>query len=451
MITITKGLDLPIAGRPEQAIDAGQPVTRVAVVGPDYHGMKPTMHVNEGDSVETGQLLFEDKKTEGVRFTSPGRGKVVAVNRGAKRAFQSVVVELDEAEGEGVDFGAMTDLGSTTNEAVREKMQAAGLWAALRTRPFSKTPAVDGACRSIFVQAVDTNPLAADPNVVIAERQAEFAAGLNALTKLTEGPVWLCKAGHADGRTETLPGEDIPGVKTEAFAGPHPAGLPGTHIHKLDPVGPGRTVWTIGYQDVIAVGHLFLTGKLFTERVVALAGPQVKNPRLVRTRFGASLEELCDGELEEGENRIVSGSVLCGRTAGGPLGFLGRFHNQISVLEEGTKREFLGWQKPGGDKFSVKNLFVGSFAKRRFDFTTDRNGSTRAMVPIGAYEQVLPLDMEPTFLLRSLITRDTDSAQALGCLELDEEDVGLLTYVCPGKYEYGGILRDNLETIEREG
>ena len=456
MITISKGLDLPISGRPEQVIDAARTVRHVALVGPDYHGMKPTMRVNEGDRVETGQVLFSDKKTEGVEFVSPASGTVTEVNRGAKRAFQSVVVELDETQGEGRDFGAHGDLSTLNGEIVREKLLASGLWSALRTRPYSKTPAIDTWPRSIFVQAIDTNPLAPDPTVVIAERQAEFAAGLQVLTNLTEGPVFLCKAGNASGRGETLPGEDVPGVRTEAFSGPHPAGLPGTHIHMLDPVGPGRTVWTIGYQDVIAYGHLMLTGRLLTERVVSLAGPKVRNPRLVRTRLGASLAELVEGELEEGTNRVVSGSVLSGRTAAGPLGYLGRFVNQITVLEEGTHREFLGWQRPGPDKFSIKRLFVGSVtgagpSGRRFDMTTDRMGSTRAMVPVGSYEAVLPLDMEPTFLLRSLITRDTDTAQALGALELDEEDLGLCTYVCPGKYEYGGILRDNLETIEREG
>lgn len=445
MITLNKGLDLPISGIPDQTIDAAPSVKRVALVGADYVGMKPTMEVEVGDQVKLGQTLFTDKKTDGVKFASPGCGTVVEVNRGAKRAFQSVVVELSGDEQ--VTFASYSDLAAVTREQVVSNLVDSGLWTALRTRPFSRTPAIDSAPRSIFVQAIDTNPLAADPNLVIAEKQAEFRSGLVILKKLTEGPVFLCKAPG-----EALPGEDVDGVQTEAFSGPHPAGLPGTHIHFLDPVGPGRTVWTIGYQDVIAIGHLFATGQLSVDRVVSLGGPQVTNPRLLRTCLGASIGDLTDGQLDAGDNRIVSGSVLTGRAVSGPFAYIGRFHNQVSVLEEGRKREFLGWQKPGAEKFSVKRVFLGALnSGRRFDMTTDRNGSLRAMVPVGSYERVVPLDVEPTFLLRSLIIGDTDQAQALGCLELDEEDVALCTYVCPGKYEYGSILRNNLTEIEREG
>lgn len=445
MITLKQGLDLPISGVPDQSIDPAPPVSKVAIVAADYIGMKPTMEVAVGDRVKLGQTLFTDKKTAGVKFASPGAGTVTEVNRGDKRAFQSVVVELDGDDE--VAFASYSDLAAVTGEQVRENLIDSGLWTAFRTRPFSRTPAIDSTPRSIFVQAIDTNPLAADPNIVIAERQAEFQAGLVVLKKLTEGPVFLCKKPG-----ELLPGEDVEGVRTEAFEGPHPAGLPGTHIHYLDPVGPSRTVWTINYQDVIAVGHLFTTGKLLVERVVSIGGPQVTNPRLIRTRLGASIDDLTAGQLEDGENRVVSGSVLSGRAVSGPFAYLGRFHNQISVVEEGTKREFLGWQKPGADKFSVKKLFLGALnSGRRFDMTTDRNGSLRAMVPVGSYERVMPLDVEPTFLLRSLIIDDTDQAQALGALELDEEDVALCTYVCPGKYEYASILRRNLTNIEREG
>jgi Na+-transporting NADH:ubiquinone oxidoreductase subunit A len=228
--------------------------------------------------------------------------------------------------------------------------------------------------------------------------------------------------------------------------------LPGTHIHFLDPVGPEKTVWHINYQDVIAVGKLFATGRLSSERVIALAGPQVERPRLIRTLLGACLSELVAGELKDGENRVISGSVLAGRTTAGPFDFLGRYHVQVSVLGEGREREFLGWQKPGFDKFSIKNVYVAKlFPGKLFDFTTSTEGSDRAMVPISAYEKIMPLDIVPVFLLRALIVGDSDQAQLLGCLELDEDDLGLCTFVCPGKYEYGTILRNNLEKIEMEG
>ena len=443
-IAIKKGLDLPIAGAPVQVIEDGPAIGKVAVLGPDSIDLRPTMAVSEGDSVKKGQLLFEDKRTPGVRYTAPASGKVIGVHRGAKRALLSVVIEVAGDEEERFEQHTRTAPDQLSRQQVRETLAASGLWVALRTRPYSKVPAPASAPHSIFVTAMDTNPLAADPQVVLRDHEDDFVRGLTILGKLTDGPVYVCKA----------PGASIPadGVHAVEFAGPHPSGLPGTHIHFLDPVGAAKTVWYIGYQDVVACGKLFATGSLWTECVVALGGPQVEQPRLLRTRQGACLSELTAGQLKPGENRVIAGSVLAGRVASGPLDFLGRYHAQVSVLAEGREREFLGWQKPGVDKFSLKNVFASKMLpKRFFDFTTSTEGSDRAMVPIGSYEQVMPLDILATLLLRALIVEDTDRAQALGCLELDEEDLGLCTFACPGKYDYGPILRQNLARIEREG
>lgn len=445
MIRIKRGLDLPMVGAPERQIDAAQAVHSVAVIGFDYNGMKPTMQVQEGDRVKLGQVLFSDKKTPGVNFTAPGAGVVKAINRGERRVFQSVVIELDGDEQETFAQYSTEQLGSLTDEQVRENLQQSGLWTALRTRPYSKIPAVDSTPRSIFVTAIDTNPLAADPAVVIAEYAEAFEQGLQVLSTLAK--VFLCKA---DG--VTLAGEAVNNVQVESFSGPHPAGLPGTHIHFLDPVSEGRTVWQIGYQDVIAVGKLFTSGQLWVERIVALSGPSVKKPRLLKTRLGANLSELTAGELSEGENRLVSGSVLGGRTARGTCDFLGRYHVQVSCLAEGRERELFHYLRAGVNKHSVMNIFISKLsAGKKFAFNTSSNGSPRAMVPLGNYETVMPLDILPTQLLRALIVGDTEVAQKLGCLELDEEDLALCTYVCAGKYEYGPILRDNLTRIEQEG
>jgi Na+-transporting NADH:ubiquinone oxidoreductase subunit A len=443
-IKIKKGLDLPITGAPAQEIEDGPAVGHVAVLGPDYIGMRPTMAVNEGDQVKKGQLLFEDKKTAGVLYTAPVSGKVVAVNRGDKRVLLSVVIEAAGDDEIRFDEHINTAPDQLSRDQIRETLVTAGLWPALRTRPYSKVPEPESLPHSIFVTAMDTNPLAADPQVVLRGLEEDFTRGLTMLRKLTEGSVYVCKA----------PGASIPdgGADAVEFAGPHPAGLPGTHIHFLDAVGAAKVVWYIGYQDVVAFGKLFATGSLWTERVVALGGPQVERPRLLRTTLGASLEGLTMGQLKEGENRVISGSVLSGRADAGPLNFLGRYHTQVSVLVEGREREFLGWQKPGFDKFSVKNVFASKLKPNQlFDFTTSTEGSDRAMVPIGSYEKVMPMDIIPTFLLRALIVEDTERAQALGCLELDEEDLGLCSFVCPGKYEYGPMLRQNLARIEREG
>ncbi|WP_337264130.1 MULTISPECIES: Na(+)-translocating NADH-quinone reductase subunit A [unclassified Serratia (in: enterobacteria)] len=449
MIRIRKGLDLPISGIPSQVIEDGPVITRVALFGQDYVGMRPSMLVEEGDRVKKGQALFEDKKNPGVFFTAPASGRVAAIHRGERRVLQAVVIEIENGGDEQVEFAYYqpADLPALEREQVESDLLASGLWAALRTRPFSKAPRPGSVPRAIFVSAMDTQPLAADPQVIIAEQQAAFNAGLTVLTRLTEGKVHVCHA--AGSRMVEQSGAQI---SYSEFAGPHPAGLVGTHIHFLEPVSLKKTVWHIGYQDVIAIGTLFTSGKLDTRRIVALAGPQVEQPILLRTRLGASLDELTAGRLKAGENRVISGSVLSGTRASGPSAWLGRFHNQVSVLLEGREKELFGWIAPAPDKFSITRTTLGHFLKNKlFAFSTTTNGGERAMVPIGNYERVMPLDILPTHLLRDLLSGDTDSAQALGCLELDEEDLALCTFVCPGKYEYGPVLRDVLTKIEQEG
>lgn len=457
MIRIKQGLDLPLAGAPQQMIHPARPIRSVALLGVDYHGLKPGIKVQVGDKVQRGQVLFTDKNHPAIQFTAPAGGVVSAINRGAQRVFQSLVIDVD-TDSDAVQFGNWNEkeLLQLDADLIRKQLLASGLWTALRTRPFSKIPAPDSKPHSIFVTAIDTHPLAADPAVVISEKAAAFRNGLVVLGKLTNGHLYVCKSEQASMPVESVLAQTIPGVvKTSviSFAGPHPAGLAGTHIHHLDSVGSGKkTVWSIGYQDVIAMGELFTTGFLPCERVIALAGPQVEKPRLLRTQLGASLDELCAGELLPGDNRVISGSVLGGRRSYGPYAYLGRYHQQISVLKEGREREFMGWLSPGVNKHSVLGIYLSKLLpKKLLPMTTTTNGSERAMVPVGSYEQVLPLDMLATPLLRYLIVGDTDNAQKLGCLELDEEDLALCTYVCPGKYEYGPILRENLTLIEKEG
>ena len=446
MIKIRRGLDLPIAGKPEQVVHDGPMVSQVAVVGSDYPGMKPTMAVREGDRVKLGQLLFTDKKTAGVRFTAPASGVVVAINRGERRVFQSLVIDIDGDEAESFTRYSADQLTSLERSLVVDNLVNSGQWVALRTRPYAKVPAPETSPSSIFVTAMDTNPLAADPALIIAQRGDDFANGLKVLTRLTDGPVHLCTAAGA-----AVTGDTVEGVESHQFAGPHPAGLAGTHVHFIDPVSAEKTVWTIGYQEVIAIGALFTSGTVDTSRVVALGGPQVNQPRLLKTRLGANLNQLVIGELKNDENRVISGAVLSGRKAAGEFAFLGRYHNQVSVIREGRERPFLHYLRAGVNNHSALPIYISSLSKKLFNMTTSTNGSERAMVPVGGYEDVTALDILPVQLLRALIVGDTEMAQKLGCLELDEDDVGLYTYVCVGKYEYGPILRDNLTTIEKEG
>jgi Na+-transporting NADH:ubiquinone oxidoreductase subunit A len=296
---------------------------------------------------------------------------------------------------------------------------------------------------------MDTEPLAASPEVVIRERREDFELGLRLISKLTDETTYLCVAAGS----ELAQGCDATLVSVEEFQGPHPAGTPGLHIHLLAPVSRGRTVWTLGYQDAIAIGALFATGRLFVERVISLAGPPVRRPRLVRSRLGASTEQHHDGECVAGEVRVISGSVLSGKKAMGPVfGFLCRHHLQISALAEGREREFMGWAAPGVRRFSVLPVFTSRLLRpKSFDFTTSTHGSQRPIVPIGLYERVMPMDILPTFLLRALAVGDIEHAEQLGALELDEEDLALCSFVDPGKADFGPMLRHNLERIEKEG
>jgi Na+-transporting NADH:ubiquinone oxidoreductase subunit A len=447
--TLDKGLDLPITGEPEQVIKKGNKISSVAVLGPDYIGMKPKMMVSEGDAVKLGQILFEDKKNPGVFFTSPGAGKVKNINRGAKRVLQSVEIELKGTAQVAFEKYTPEQLTVLTADQVKSNLTQSGLWTAFRTRPYGKIPSVSSTPSSIFVTAIDTNPLAANPEVVIKGREEDFKNGLSIISKLTAGQVFLCKT--PDAVIPTI--EDDQVVEAE-FSGPHPAGLVSTHIHYLDPVNIDKFVWHLSYQSVLAMGALFTSGKLNIERVIALAGPSVKKPRLLKTRVGANISELITDELAEGENRVVSGSVLYGRSAQGWAGYLGCYHDQVSVLQEVREREFFGWIVPGKNKYSAINIYTSSLTRnsgRQFPLTTTKNGSPRAIVPIGVYEAVMPMDILSTPLLKALVVGDSDEAQLLGCLELTEEDLALFTFVDPGKHDFGPVLRSNLTKIEKEG
>lgn len=448
---ISKGLDLPLAGAPEPRIDNGPAVRTVALLGADTIGLGPSLAVQPGERVLRGQLLFEDRKNPGVRFTSPAAGTVQAVHRGERRLFLSVVVEVSADDGPQaqVRFAAQpADASRADGAALRALLLESGLWPAFRTRPYGRVPAADAHPEAIFVTAIDTAPHAPDPQKVLEGREDDFRLGLSALERLTPAPVHLCVA--AGSRLASLAQGR---VQTHEFDGPHPAGTPGLHIHLLRPVGAGVTVWHIGYQDVAAIGRLLATGTLDVERVVSLAGPAVLRPRLLRTRQGASLADLTRGELAGGELRVISGSVLDGRIGGDETtGYLGRHHRQVSVLVEGVEREMFGWITPQPRKYSLWNVVAGRLAARGgLPLTTTTNGGDRAMVPIGAYERVMPMDILPTHLLRALYVGDAEQAVALGALELEEEDLALATFVCPGKTEWGPLLRRMLEKVEKEG
>ncbi|MEM6636232.1 MAG: Na(+)-translocating NADH-quinone reductase subunit A [Pseudomonadota bacterium] len=442
---LKKGLELPIQGQPDQKISKGPSVRTVGVLGGDYIGLKPRLMVAEGDSVAAGTPIFAHKDTPTAFVVSPVSGKVKAVNRGQRRALISVEIQTDGGATPPVDFSDVGDV--STHEGLAERLCAAGLWTSFRTRPYSKVPDPSSRPAAIFVTAIDTEPLSPDPAMVIAEASDAFLTGLEAVARLTEGKTYLCHSASA-----SVPGADVAGVEAAGFSGPHPAGLPGTHMHFLDPPDSGKTVWSIWYQDVIAIGRLLTTGHIDGERIVSVAGPMCRDPRIVRTITGASMIELTEDAYDPiVPARLISGSVLSGTLGEGPSAFLGRYARQVTVIEEDRRQIPMGWIRPMPSKFAVQPVLGSALTKKLFAMTTNLNGGRRAMVPLGTFEQLMPQDFLPTQLVRALLVMDTDSAQALGALELDEEDLALIGFACPAKYEYGLALRDCLSKIEKEG
>lgn len=412
-------------------------------MGDDYIGLKPRLAVAEGDVIARGAPVLAHKDTPDVQVTAPVSGRIQAINRGARRKLISVEIAVDESAAEPVDFSTTGD--ASTAAGLVERLCASGLWTSFRTRPYSKVP--DPATRpaAIFVNAMDSDPLAADPEPIIAAEAAAFEKGVDAITKLSDGKTYLCQSPNA-----SVPAPAS--VTVAGFEGPHPAGLSGTHVHFLEPPSGGKTVWTINYSDVIAIGRLLETGTYDPRLTIALSGPACANPRLVKTVIGASMKDLLSGDLPQDKAvRIISGSVLSGCAGEGASAFLGRYARQITVIEEDTKQTVLGWIRPMPSKFSFQPVLGSAFSKKLYDLTSNMNGGRRAMVPTGIFEELMPQDFLPTQLLRAMLVMDTDQAQALGALELDEEDLGLVGFACPAKYEYGIALRDCLTKIEKEG
>jgi len=425
-IRIKRGLDVPISGAPVQSIEPGPVIGSVAVLGADYVGLRPRLLVRAGDDVIAGQPILSDRDNPDVVVTAPAGGRVTAVNRGARRALESVVIEIDEERPEAtwIDRFRPSSPGGLDRDFVAGRLLESGMWTSFRTRPYSRVPSTGDVPEAIFVTATDTRPHAPDPDVVISEDTTAFEAGLDVVHHLTDGIVHVCCGANSSIR---VTGHER--RRQHRFAGPHPAGLPGTHIHLLHPAGFDCSVWHIGYQDVIAIGRLFATGRLDVSRVIALAGPGLDRPRLVRTRLGAATDELvgpADG------CRVVSGSLLDGRAAAGTVAFLGRYHQQVSVIPEAGDRGLFAWLYRDGR------------------VTTARHGRSCPMIPREDFDAVMPLDLLANPLLRSLLVGDTHEAARLGCLELDEEDLALIAWLCPAKIDYGSALRSSLDAIWRE-
>ena len=455
---VRRGFDIRVMGAPVADGPAGELriPSRIALLGADYPGTRPTMTVREGDSVSRGAVLFEDKKTPGVRFTAPLAGRVAAVHRGERRAFVSLVIEVNPEErsggrGSGHAPGAWSGRhpDALGDDAVRDLLLESGEWTAIRTRPFGRVANPGTRPHAIFVTATDTAPLAPDPVAAVRDRATDLDWGIGAVSRLTGGPVFVCsRAGRQ------LPVKEAGRVRHEEFAGPHPAGTAGFHIHRLAPVRRGHEVWHLDAQDLASIGKLFRTGAGDPYRVVSLGGPPVRRPTLMRAPIGASLVDFATSEGgTPGERRVISGSLLSGRTVSDEVaGYLGRYHRQVTVLAEDRRRRFLGWLAPGAGAVSVSRAFLSAVLPGGArPLTTGTYGSRRAIVPIGSYERVMAFDIPAVMLLRALLMEDIERAEELGVLELIEEDLGLLSFACPAKNDYAPALRRILDTLEKEG
>jgi Na+-transporting NADH:ubiquinone oxidoreductase subunit A len=446
-IRLTKGFNINLVGKASPAIASLEPSETFAIKPTDFHGIyMPKVVVKEGDQVKAGSVLFHDKKHEEIVFTSPVSGEVVAIKRGDKRKLLEVVVLADKSI-EYLPFQkySVSDLTHITREKAQEQMLKSGVWTNLVQRPFGIVADPSEKPKAIFVSAFDSSPLAPDYNVLFKGQEQYFQAGVDVLKKFTAGPV------HVNVHTEREISpvfSQVKGVELNKFSGPHPSGCVGVQIHHLSPVSKGAVVWTIQPAGVIQIGKLFLNGVYDASKLVALTGSEVTSPQYYKTYTGASVKKLLTGNLKQENVRIISGNVLTG-TGIGKEGYLGFFDQQITVIPEGNYYEFLGWLMPSM-RISFQRAFgLFSFLKPQKEHRVDTNtrGEPRAFVQSGVFEQVTPMDILPTHLLKAIIAEDYDEMEALGIYEVIEEDLALCEFVDVSKHNVQELVREGIELL----
>lgn len=451
-IKIKKGLDIPILGEASGYLSNLPSATTYAIKPCDINGLIPKMEVAVGDEVLAGTTLFHDKRNDSIKFTSPVSGEVVAINRGAKRVINEIVVLADSANKyQQFDKGTPSQLGY---EAVKNTMLSSGAWTLLRQRPFNIIANPDLKPKAIFISGFNSAPLSADVNVILQNEVADFQMGVDALAQLTEGKVYL-----------GLPTEkplcdalmQVHNVEKKFFTGPHPAGNVGIQIHFISPINKGETVYTIAPQDVVILGRLFSKGIFDTSKMVALVGSGFKDNNYIKTFSGANLETITH-KLSNNDNnklRFISGNILCG-TKVLPNGYLGYYDNALAALPEGDEAEFLGWLLPTYERPSASRTFVWLsriFAKGKaegFEVNTSMHGEERAYVVSDEYEKVMPMDILPNYLIKAVLANDIDAMENLGIYEVVEEDMALCEFVCTSKIKVQKILREGLNYVEQE-
>ncbi len=445
VIKLKKGLDIPLKGKAERILIKPDMPELFAVKPSDFHGIRPKMLVHPDDPVKAGTPLFFDKYNPDVYFTSPVSGKIVEVNRGARRKILEVIIKKGDTmiyE----EFGKADPL-SLSSEEIVSRLLKSGLWPLLKQRPFGLIPKPEQRPRSVFISGFDTAPLAPDYDFVMKDSGDEFQAGINVLRQLTEGKVHLNVCGDYPLSSVY---ENATGVQLNYFSGPHPAGNPGVQIHHLDPIHKKGKVWHIAPQDVLILGRLFLNGVVDFSRTVALTGSEVLKPRYYKTVMGASVNTILKDNVKKAGLRYISGNVLSGKKIPSD-GFIGFFDSQVTVIPEGNYHRFMGWADPGLDRFSASRAFFSwLMPSRKYVHDTNYNGGPRAYVMTGEYEKVLPMDIIAQQLIKAIIVEDIDKMENLGIYEVIEEDLALCEYVCTSKTEVQSILRSGIEMMIKE-
>ncbi len=449
---LKKGFDIRLVGEAEKRIVELPAPKMVALKPQDFRGLKAKLEVHEGDTVKQGTPLFYAKSNENIKFVSPVSGTVKAIKRGERRALMEIIVENDgQNNSEKVDVPGREGIKTAGREKLQAVMMQGGVWPFIIRRPFSKIALAGDTPRDIFISGMDTGPLAPDMALVMEGLEDDFQAGIDALAQMTEGKVYLGIDSRAKSAVPAF--NQATGVEKNYFSGPHPAGNVGVHVHHVKPLKSGEVVWTVKPYGVAMIGRFLKTGLFPQERVVAVAGSSVKEPVYYKTITGVSLEDLfAQNGITDEEPRYISGNVLTG-TRVLKSGFVGFYDNLVSVIPEGPKeRKLLGWYLPGFKELSHSRTFMSRwFPSRAYKVNTLLHGADRAFVMSGDYESVLPMDIYPVFLVKSILANDFEEMEGLGLMELDEEDVALCSYICPSKYDFGGIIRQGLDIVEKEG
>ncbi len=445
IITLRKGLDINLQGKAEQTLYTAKASADYALSPLDFEGVTPKLLVKVGDEVKAGQPLFFNKNNDRILFTSPVSGKVTAINRGEKRRVLNVTVQPD-AEQQYREFPTL-DLKAAKREEIVELLLQSGLWPLLIQRPYGVIADPESQPKAIFLSAFDSAPLAPDYAYVLQSEQENLQKGIEVLQRLTEGKVHLSVPAG-----KSLQVEQLKGVELHTFKGKHPAGNVGVQIHHIDPINKDEVAWTINLQDLAIVGRLFLTGKVDMTRTIAVTGSEVEKPAYCRVVAGASIESILGGNLKaqkEGDKvRVINGNVLTGTKAEGYLSF---YANQLTVIPEGDKYELLGWAMPRFKKFSVsRSYFSWLCPKKSYRLDTNLNGGERPFIVTGLYEQYLPMDIYPMYLLKACLAGDIDKMENLGIYEVIPEDLALCEFVCPSKIEIQQILRDGINLMIKE-